>query len=131
VLFDASKNDAELKRSLHLCRFRPGEKSWQRRNDALVPLTQECGQNVFADSLTPEVIAAIAARVSRGVEVDPMILGSSCDAVASVAYSLTAKLDASLQTVEIDATDGIEVDQDLLRHLLLPIQALLRHDLTH
>ena len=101
------------------------EKSWQRRYDALVSLTQECGQDVFADLLTPQVIAAVAARVSIGVEVDPVVLSSSGDAVASVANSLTAKPDASLQTVEVNATCGIEVDQSFLRHLLLPIQALL------
>jgi hypothetical protein len=100
------------------------EKAWQRRDDALVPFTQECGQNVFANLLTPQVIAAVAARVSVRVEVDPMILSPSGDAVASVAYALTMKPKASFQTVEIDATSGVEVDQCLLRHLLLPIQAL-------
>jgi len=93
---------------------RPCEKSRQRRNDALVPLTQKCGEDVFADPLTPQMIAAIAARVSPVVEVDPVILSSAGDAVASVAYSLTAKPEASLQTVEIDAARGIEIDQSFL-----------------
>jgi hypothetical protein len=117
-------SNAESKRSLHSGRLNPLEKSRQRRQDALVPLTQECGQNVFADPLTPQVIAAVAAGVGGGVEVDPVILSSSGDAVAADADALTAKPEASLQTVEIDATRGVEVDQCLLRHLLLPIQAL-------
>jgi len=102
------------------------EKARQRRHDALVSLTQECGQNVFADLLTPQMIAAVAARVSIGVEVDPVILSAPGDAVASVADSLTAKPHASLQTVEVDATCGIEVDQSFLCHVLLPIQALFK-----
>src|SRR4051794_31275645 len=98
----------------------PCKKSRQRRDDALVPLTQECGQNVFADALTPQVIAAIAARVSRSVEVDPVDLGSPRDAVASNANPLTMKPEASLQPVEIDAARGIEVDEDFVGHVLLP-----------
>ena len=98
----------------------PSKESWQRRDDALVPLTQECGQDVFADSFAPQVVAAVAARVGGGVEVDPMILGSSRDAVASGRYSLTAKPEASLQTVEIDATRGVEVDEDFVRHVTAP-----------
>jgi hypothetical protein len=125
VVSNASKDDAESKSSFHLCRVCPRKKSWQRRDDALVPFTQECGQNVFADSLTPQVIAAVAARVSIRVEVDPMVLGSSGDAVATVADSLTAKPDASLQTVEVDAAGGVEVDQECFGHVLLPIQAFL------
>jgi hypothetical protein len=117
---------AELEWSFHLGRCRASEKSRQRRDDALVPLTQKCGQDVFANPLTPQMIAAIAARVSRVVEVDPVVLSSSRDAVASVAYSLTAKPEAPLQAIEIDAARGIEVDQYLLRHVLLPIQALVK-----
>ena len=98
----------------------PSKESWQRRDDALVPLTQECGQNVFADAFPPQVIAAIAAWVGGGVEVDPMILGSSGDAVPSRGYSLTAKPKASLQTVEIDATSCVEVDEDFVRHGTAP-----------
>jgi hypothetical protein len=104
----------------------PRKESWQRRDDALVPFTQECGQNVFANALTPKMIAAVAARMSGSVEVDPVILGSSGDTVASCADALTTKTEASLQPVEIDASCGVEVDQDFVRHLvLLPIQALL------
>jgi hypothetical protein len=105
----------------------PSKESWQRRDDALVPLTQECGQNVFADSFPPQVIAAVAAGVGGGVEVDPMVLGSSRDAVASCAYSLTAKPEASLQTVEIDATRGVEVDEDFVRHDTAPNPGVVIH----
>ena len=49
VFSNAPENDAKSKCSFHLAAFCPREKSWQRRHDALVPLTQECGQDVFAD----------------------------------------------------------------------------------
>jgi hypothetical protein len=103
----------------------PLEKSRQRRQDALVPLTQECGQNVFADSLAPQVIAAIAARVRGGIEVDPVILGSSGDAITAEADPLTAESETPLQSVEVDATRGIEVDLHFVCHVLLPIQAVV------
>ncbi len=105
----------------------PSEESWQRRDDALVPLTQECRQNVFADSFPPQVIAAVAAGVGGGVEVDPMVLGSSRDAVTSCGYSLTTKPEASLQTVEIDAPSGVEVDEDFVRHGTAPNPGVVLH----
>ena len=98
----------------------PSKESWQRRDDALVPLTQECGQDVFADSFPPQVIAAVAAGMGGGVEVHPVVLGSSGDAVPSGGYALTAKPETSLQTVEIDATCGVEVDEDFVRHDTAP-----------
>jgi len=104
----------------------PLEKSRQRRQDALVPLTQECGQNVFADSLAPQVIATVAARVRGRVEVDPVILGSSHDAITAEADALTAESKTPLQSVEIDATGGIEVDLHFVCHVLLPIQAVVQ-----
>ena len=104
--------------------MRPCKESWQRRDDALVPLTQECGQNVFADPLTPEMIAAVAAGMSGRVEVDPVILSTSSDTVASGADPLTSEPEAPLQSIEIDAACGIEVDENFVCHVLLPIQAV-------
>src|SRR5689334_257348 len=94
----------------------PREKSRQRRHDALVALTQKCGQNVFADPLAPQVVAAIAARVRGGVEVDPMVLSPAGNPVPAVADSLTAEAKAPLQTVEVDASSGVEVDLHFVRH---------------
>jgi hypothetical protein len=124
VFSNAPQNDAESKRSFHLGRLNPLEKSRQRRQDALVPLTQECGQNVFADPLAPQMIAAIAAGVRGGIEIDPVILGSTCDTISANADTFTAKPEASLQSIEIDAARGIEVDLHVYCHLLLPIQAV-------
>jgi hypothetical protein len=124
VFSNTPQNDAESKSSFHLGRLNPLEKSRQRRQDALVPLTQECGQNVFADSLAPQMIAAIAAWVRGGVEVDPVNLGSSRDTISTDADTLTAKPEAPLQSIEIDAARGIEVDLHVHCHELLPIQAV-------
>jgi hypothetical protein len=125
VFSNAPQDDAESKRSFHLCRMSPCEKSRQRRDDALVPLTQECGQNVFADPFAPQVIAAVAAGMGGGVEVDPVVLSSSGDAVAAGADALTPKPEASLQSVEVDTTGGVEIDQHFGCHVLLPIQAFV------
>jgi hypothetical protein len=102
----------------------PCEESWQRRHDAFVSLTQECGQNVFADPIAPQVVAAVAARVSACVEVDPVVLGPAGDTVASVPYAFTVKSETSLQPIEIDTTCGVEVDENFGCHLLLPIQSV-------
>jgi hypothetical protein len=122
VFSNAPEDDAESKRSLHLRRMNSCEKSRECGEHALVPFTQECGQNVFADALTPEMVAAVAARVSGGVEVHPVILGSARDAIAAGADALTAEPEAPLQTVEVDATCGVEVDLHFFCHVLLPIR---------
>src|SRR3954447_5771207 len=116
VLSNAPKNDAEAKRFLQSGRACPREEPRQRRHDALVALTQECGQDVLADSLAPEVIAAVAARMRGGIEVDPMVLDTARDPVPAVADPLTAESKAPLQTVEVDASCGVEVDLHFVRH---------------
>ena len=121
---NAPQNDAESKRSFHLSRLNPLEESRQRRQDALVPLTQECGQNVFADPLAPQMIAAIAARVRSRIEVHPVNLGSSCDAIPAESDALTAEPEAPPQSIEVDTAGGVEVDLHDHCHVLLPIHAL-------
>ena len=103
--------------------MRPSEKMRERGQHALVPLTQKCGQNVFADSLAPQMVAAVAAWVRGGIEVDPVNLGSARDAIPANADTLAAKPEAPLQSIEIDAARGIEVDFRFHCHVLLPIQA--------
>jgi hypothetical protein len=92
------------------------EESRQRRQDALVSFTQECGQNVFADAFAPQVVAAVAAWVRKSVEVDPMFLGSPNDAVTAGADTLSAESETPLQSIEVDATCGVEVDHQLVIH---------------
>jgi hypothetical protein len=72
------------------------------------------------------MITAITAGVRGRVEVDPMILGSSRDAVPARADAFTAKPEAPLQSVEIDATRGVEVDPHFDCHVLLPIHAVVQ-----
>src|SRR3954465_11324630 len=98
------------------CFVRSCEESRQRRQHALVSFAQKCGQNVLADPLPPEVIAAVAARVRGGVQVDPMVLRPASDAIAAVADALTVEPEAPLQPIEVDATSGVEVDHDFSVH---------------
>src|SRR4051812_15082738 len=53
----------------------------QRREHALVTFAQESGQDVLADLVAPEMISAIAARHSGGVEIHPVGLDATRDAI--------------------------------------------------
>jgi hypothetical protein len=59
-----------------------------------------------------------------GIEVDPVNLGSACDTIPADADTLAAKPEAPLQSIEIDAACGIEVDFHFHCHVMLPIQAV-------
>lgn len=101
----------------------PGEKTRQRSQHALVPLTQECGHDVFANAIAPQVVAAVAARMRGAVEVDPVVVGASGHAIPADADALTTEAKGPLEAVEIDTTRGVEVDQCAI-HVVLPIQAM-------
>jgi hypothetical protein len=47
----------------------------------LITFAEEGGENVLADPIAPEVIAAVAARERGGVEVDPMRLRAPADPI--------------------------------------------------
>jgi hypothetical protein len=90
------------------------EETGQRRQDALVSFTQERGQNVFADAVAPQVIAAVAARVGGGAKVDPVLVAAVAgDAVTAIADALTMEPEAPLQSIEVHAAGGLEVDHHI------------------
>ena len=86
---------------------------------------------MFADSLAPEVIAAIAAGVRGRVQVDPVNVGTTGDPVAAGSDALTVEPEAPLQPVQIDATSGVEVDPHFVCHVLLPIQAYVTRSVDY
>src|SRR4051812_39460228 len=53
----------------------------QRTENALVSLAEQRREDVLADLVAPEMIAAVAARHLGGVQVDPVSLGAAGDAV--------------------------------------------------
>src|SRR5512133_1140939 len=79
------------------------EQSPQRAHDAIVPLAQQRGEDVLAQLLAPQVVAAVAARVRRRVQVDPVILRAARDAVAAESHALAVQLQAALEPLEVDA----------------------------
>src|SRR3954464_12198639 len=46
-------------------------------HDALISFPDQRGKNVLADPFAPKVIAAIAARISGGIEIHPVVLSSA------------------------------------------------------
>ena len=101
----------------------PGEQGWQRLDDALVPFPQERGEDVLADSLSPKVVPAIAARMRRRVEIHPVLVTSAGYAVPALCHALTAEAETALQTAQVDAASGVEIDLHFGHVRLLPIQA--------
>src|SRR5207237_8797112 len=55
----------------------------------LLPLAQQRGENVLADLLAPEMVAAVAARVGAAVEVHPVVHAAAGHPVAPMAYPLS------------------------------------------
>jgi len=53
-----------------------------------------------------------------------VVVGPSGDAVPARADPLDAKPEAPLQSIEVDAARGVEVDPNFRCHVLLPIQAV-------
>src|SRR3954469_17418797 len=56
------------------------------------------------------MITAIASRVMRGVEVDPVILGAAGKMVDAFANSVALEREASLEATEIDAARTVKID---------------------
>jgi hypothetical protein len=76
----------------------------------LVALAKEGGENVLTDAFSPEMVAAIAARVGRRVEIHPVFVAAARYAVSPEGDALAVKTEAALQTVQVDASRGVEVN---------------------
>ena len=85
----------------------------QRPHYALVAFTEEGGEDVLADALAPEVIAAVAAGVAGRVEIHPVHLVATTDAVAPIPYALALETKTALEAGEIHSAGGVEIDRDM------------------
>jgi hypothetical protein len=74
----------------------------------LVTFPQECGEDVFADLLAPEVIGAVTAGKVTGVQVDPVGLDPTFHPISPGPDAVRTKPKAPLQAARID-TGGVEV----------------------
>lgn len=70
--------------------------------DPLVTLAEQRREDVLAHLLAPEVISAVATRQIAAVEIYPVGVRPTVDAVSTGAGTGGAKLEAPLQSVEID-----------------------------
>lgn len=72
------------------------------REHPLIALPEQGGEDVLAEMIAPDVVAAIAAGQAGGVEVNPMGLHPAGDAVPAGGYPLSLQLHAALEAGEID-----------------------------
>ena len=100
--------------------FDPLEQGAKRADDGVVPFAEQGGQDVLADLVPPQVIAAVTPRYGGGVEVDPMIVVAAYDVVSAFTDTPSFELEASFQPVEVDPTSSFEIDCRVCHsHLLL------------
>jgi hypothetical protein len=93
------------------------EQAAHRVHHPVMPLAQQCSEDVLAQLVAPQVIAAVAARVRRGVQVHPVVVLATGHVVPPIAHPLALQQEAPPQPVEVHPTHGIEVDLQLLHHV--------------
>ena len=91
-------------------RFHALEQRTERTNDRVIALAKKGGEDVLADPIPPEVIAAVAARNGRGVQVDPVIVVAAYHMVSAFADPSSLELEASFQPVQVNAAGPLEID---------------------
>ena len=91
-------------------RFHALEQRTERPDDRVIPLAQKGREDVLADPIPPEVIAAVAARNRRGVEVDPMFVVAANYVISAVADSPSVERQASFQPIQINSACPLEID---------------------
>src|SRR5215204_4859786 len=64
------------------------------------------------------MVAAVAARVGRRIEVHPVVQVAAAHAIAAVAHALATQPEAALQAVEVDAAGSVEVQLRLILQLV-------------
>ena len=84
----------------------------ERGEHPLVSLSKQGGEDVLADALAPEVIAAVTAGEAGSVEVYPMGLAAAGNPVAARRDPVALQLQAALQTAELHPAGGSKIDLD-------------------
>jgi hypothetical protein len=74
------------------------------------PFTKQRGEDVLADPLAPDVVAAVAARDGRRVQVHPVGVVATNDLIAAVPNALSFELETPFESIQVDAAGGVEVD---------------------
>lgn len=77
----------------------------------LVTLADEGSQNVFADRVAPEVVGAVAAWESGGIQIYPVRLRASGEMIAAETNSLAMQPQAALQTRAVHSSGGMKINR--------------------
>src|SRR6185295_5171839 len=91
-------------------RFHALEQRTERPNDRVIAFAQKRGEDVLADPFAPEMVAAVAARNGRGVQVDPVIVVAAHHMVSAFADPPSFEREASFQPVQVNAAGPFEID---------------------
>jgi hypothetical protein len=91
-------------------RFHALEQRTERPDDCVIALAKQRGEDVLADPFPPEVIAAVAARNRRSVQVDPMIVVAANYVISAFANPPSFEREASFQSVQVNAAGAFEID---------------------
>lgn len=75
----------------------------------LITLAEQGRQDVLAELVAPQMVAAITAGQARGVEIHPVGVVASCNAIAAGSDAPALKSKAALEAAVIDGNGG-EVD---------------------
>src|SRR5688572_2092488 len=118
--FRAGEGLTRTRESRSRRRFYPLEKGAEGTDDRVVPFAQQGGEDVLADSFTPEMVPAVTSRERHSVEIDPMLVITPDDVITPVPNPASVELEAPLEAVKVDAAGGVEVDVWLC-HFLLPL----------
>ena len=90
--------------------FHALEQGAKRADDGVVTFAEQRSEDVLADPLAPDVIAAITPRDRGGIEVDPVGMVASDYVVLSVTNTPPVEFERSFESVEINAAGGGEID---------------------
>jgi hypothetical protein len=82
----------------------------ERAHHALVALSDQRGKNVLADAVAPEMIAAVAPRMSGAVEIYPVVLRTARKMVSAVTHSVAFERETALEAGNVDTPGHLEID---------------------
>jgi hypothetical protein len=83
----------------------------ERSEHTLIPFAQEGRQDVLADLIAPQVVAAIAAGQLGGIQVHPVGLVAADHAIAAGRDPLGTQVEPAFKAGEIEHAYGVEIDE--------------------
>jgi len=72
---------------------------------AFVAFSDERRQDVLADPVAPKVVAAVASRVVRSIEINPVFLGSAGKVVAAATDAATLEIQTAFEANDVESAD--------------------------